>query len=104
MEYQGVNKIGELMEAYRPKEIQVISRGSWLNRFHWKLSQEWSGVVPLEKWRVGRTMKKFPDWELPVIYKLCESANCGFAKCFWGTAKKRQFVKKEKKPKNLTLI
>ncbi len=92
------------MKVYKPKPIQVMSRGQWLNKFHYKLSQNWNGVVPLTRLRVGVAMKKFPDWELPVIWKLCETANCGFNKCFFGTAKKRPALKIEKKPKNLTLI
>lgn len=103
MDLNEVSQIGDLMKVYKPKPIQLISRGQWLNRFHYKLSQDWNGTVPLTRLRVGVAMKKFPDWELPVIWKLCDTSTVSFAKCFWGTAKQRKLPPKEKKLKQKSL-
>lgn len=97
-----MQKLGDLMKAYKPQPIKQISRGQWLSMFFHRLEKDWLGRDQLTRMRVGVAMKKFPDWELPVIWKLCETSK-NFSACFWGTAKKRPAIKKEKKPKNLTL-
>jgi hypothetical protein len=103
MEYQGVNKIGELIEAYKPKKIQVVSRGQWLSRFLYKLQQDYNGVEPLSRMRVGVALKRFQDWELPVLWARCEESDC-FAKNFWWMYKQKPPLIKEKKPKQKTLL
>lgn len=90
------------LQSYKPKPVQVIKRGQYLSMFFYKLDKDWNGAERLTRLRVGIAMKHFPDWELPVIWKICEEST-NFAKTFWWKVKVTPIPKKEKKPKNLTL-
>jgi hypothetical protein len=90
-------------ENYQPKIVPVISRGQYLSMFYYKLSQDWNGVEPLTRLRVGVAMKRFPDWELPVLWKLCNESK-SFAKFFWWKVKQMPVPPRKKKAKNLQLF
>ena len=95
-----MEQIGEILKKHTPKPLEERGRGYWLNRFFPVLAKDWNGVDQLTRLRVGVALKQFPNWELPVLWSLCEdSAN--FAKFFWWKVKSQRAINKVKKPSGL---
>jgi hypothetical protein len=91
----------EYLKMYKPPTI--ISRGQYMSMFFYKVSKEWNGAEPLQRQGLfGSRFARIPDWELPVLYKLCEESK-SFAKFFWWKTKMMPPKKKIKKPKQLTI-
>jgi len=91
------------LENYTPKVAPVISRGQYLSMFYWKLSQDWNGVEPLTRLRVGVAMKRFNTEALPTIWALCNDSK-SFAKMFWWKVKQMPVPPRKKKMKTLQLF
>jgi hypothetical protein len=89
------------LDSYKPKVVAPVKRGQYMSLFFYKVSQEWNGAEPLQrKGLFGSRFGRIPDWELPVLYKLCEESK-SFATFFWWKTKTMPPKKKIKKPKNL---
>ena len=99
----GITQISELIKIFPPRKFIPIKRGQWLNRFYYELSRDWNGVEPLTRLRVGIAMKRFPDHELPWLFKLCSTTK-SFAKFFWWKVKITPMPKKPKKLKTLQMF
>lgn len=98
-----MEKIGDVLKTYMPKPIEERGRNYWLNKFFYRLEKDWGGVQQLTRLRVGVALKKFPNWELPVLWKVCEQSD-NFSLCFWWKAKNQEAPKKVRKPSNLKLF
>jgi hypothetical protein len=98
----GLTQISDLLKIYKPKPVKVISRGQWLNQFYYKLSQDWNGVEPLSRLRVGVAMKRFNTNALPSLWAVCNDSK-SFAKMFWWKVKQMPVPPRKKKMKTLTL-
>jgi hypothetical protein len=90
------------LESYRPKIASPIKRGQWLNQFYNVLKDDWNGVEPLTRLRVGIAMKRFNTDSLPYLWKIC-SENKSFSKMFWWKVKQMPVPPRKKKVKNLQL-
>jgi len=90
------------LQAYKPKPIEVIKRGQYLSMFYHKLSQDWNGVEPLSRLRVGVAMKRFNTEALPSLWAVCNDSK-SFAKMFWWKVKQMPVPPRKKKPKQLTI-
>ena len=98
----GLTQISDLLKIYEPKPIKIISRGQYLSMFYHKLSQDWNGVEPLSRLRVGVAMKRFNTNALPSLWDVCNDSK-SFAKMFWWKVKQMPVPPKKKKPKQLGL-
>jgi hypothetical protein len=94
--------IGDLLKIYKPREIKSLSRKDWIYKFIKEINKDRYEADRLDLARMGRTLKRFPTWELPVLYKLCEESS-NFNKFFWWKWKNQPPVKKEKKLKQKSL-
>jgi hypothetical protein len=91
------------LENYKPKIAPVISRGQYLSMFYHKLSQDWNGVEPLSRLRVGVAMKRFNTNALPSLWAVCNDSK-SFAKMFWWKVKQMPVPPRKKKMKTLQLF
>jgi hypothetical protein len=91
-----------LIKQHVVKVVPVMGRGQWLNQFYYKLSQDWNGVEPLKRIRVGIAMKRFNTGALPSLWAVCNDSK-SFAKMFWWKVKQMPVPPRKKKPKQLGL-
>ncbi len=95
--------ISDLLQIYKPRQVKVMKRKDWIYKFIAELNKNRYEQDKLTLMRMAVTLKRWQDWELPVLWKLCETSN-SFSKYFWWAYKMKPPIKKEKKKKELTLF
>jgi hypothetical protein len=97
--------IGEMIRVWKPRPLQKQEIRYWHLKFFQQLEPSWNNFrpKPLEINMVRGWLKKFNPNMLPTIFAECEKSN-NFSKTFWWKWKQLPTVKKEKKPKQKTLI
>lgn len=95
-----MEKIGEVLKSYTPKPLEERGRGYWVKKFFPILAKTWNGVDQLTHKRVGVALRQFPEWELPVLWSLCEDST-KFSVFFWWKVKTQREINKTRKPSGL---
>lgn len=72
-------------------------RGDLLDRFLWRLNppREAAGYKPLTHGRLSHILQHVQTDELYGFLKECETASCGFSRCFWGRLKVKALPTKQ---------
>lgn len=94
--------ISEIVKIFKPKPLVKQNRTYWIYKFIVHIND---GRYEQDKYdikRMGRVLKRYDLWELPVLYKLCEQAK-NFNQYFWWHWKQKPAYHKPKKPKQLDL-
>ena len=94
--------ISEIVKIYKPRPLEKQNRTFWIYKF---IKQINDGRYEQDKFdipRMGRTLKRWQLWELPVLWKLCETST-NFTKYFWWAWHQKPPYHKPKKPKQLDL-
>lgn len=97
--------IADLLQIYKPRKLVQTGRGQWIKQFYYKIKDGWNAnkSEPLTIKTVAIRMRNVPDAELPVLWKLCEESS-SFTSFFWWRIKKYPPKKREKKPKQISLL
>lgn len=90
------------LQSYKPTPIQVMGRRQWITKFLVEINSQRFEQDRLDLPRMGRTLKRWQDWELPVLWKLCETSK-NFSQYFWWAYKQKTPPPKSQQPKQLTM-
>jgi len=73
-----------------------LGRGYWLNKFYYRVNENEYEANKLERFVVGRMLKKFNDWQLPMLWKECDTAKNFKVKFLWRVKVEPKIIKEKK--------